>query len=469
LKYANREEKRIARADYPTLEYTTRPDDCTEVELPSLPAHEARRLQTSRSPLAVIAAYRVEIYLRLATLLGVRMCPDCPRCNILIEGCQDLFGSNMRPGGGILGGMPALGGGTEHQLLGAPHFHFEGHIACMYQYGTLAEVAQRIQSNLSLFQDLLVYNEVLHKTDIIDKEVYDEFRPRVEEAFQNRFEAAEHDALCSIPRYLAQEAGACTNNVLGSPGISVAAIEEEGALFRAEYLKDAQYVFSRVQHHVHLKTKEGYVPLSYCARKERKSRNQKIKSTGKCKQDFPMTSLIMKTSAVVCQGVAKRLGLRVSGRRNALGKIMNARTCEWQSGTSLAMATCFRANTHTAPNYRVPLLPCTHTDALCRSKACRAQIFIKLPAEEGTAACATDKLMRQRKAARFLKILGKLAQRAQREATGYYCGYTFKAQPVGAKYLRAAGESLNYLDIGLKDKTAGQLLHPLITLQLALF
>ena len=42
--------------------------------------------------------------------------------------------------------------------------------------------------------------------------------------------------------------------------------------------------------------------------------------------------------------------------------------------------------------------------------------------------------------------LSKLAQRAQREATGYYCGYTFKRQPVGAKYMKAVAE--NYRDLG---------------------
>ena len=41
------------------------------------------------------------------------------------------------------------------------------------------------------------------------------------------------------------------------------------------------------------------------------------------------------------------------------------------------------------------------------------------------------------------KKICKLAQRAAREATGYYAGYTFKGQPIGVKYLNAAAETLD--------------------------
>jgi hypothetical protein len=54
----------------------------------------------------------------------------------------------MMPMGGILGGCPGFGGATEHQTMGAPHFHTEAHIACIYQYGTLAEIAPKITDGL---------------------------------------------------------------------------------------------------------------------------------------------------------------------------------------------------------------------------------------------------------------------------------------------------------------------------------
>ena len=55
--------------------------------------------------------------------------------------------------------------------------------------------------------------------------------------------------------------------------------------------------------------------------------------------------------------------------------------------------------------------------------------------------------------------MSKLAQRVQREATGYYCGYTFKGQVVGRKYILQAAKSLDYLSADLQDKTEGQRLH----------
>ena len=55
-----------------------------------------------------IEADKINVILRLAGLLGVRMCPHCPRCNKYGYGCQGKFGSNMRPMGGVLGGMTPL-------------------------------------------------------------------------------------------------------------------------------------------------------------------------------------------------------------------------------------------------------------------------------------------------------------------------------------------------------------------------
>ena len=37
----------------------------------------------------------------LAAVLGLRMCPQCLRCNSRPMGCQDKFGSNVQPSGGI--------------------------------------------------------------------------------------------------------------------------------------------------------------------------------------------------------------------------------------------------------------------------------------------------------------------------------------------------------------------------------
>eukprot|EP00973_Karenia_brevis_P075227 10451432-Karenia_brevis.AAC.1 len=133
---------------------------------------------------------------------------------------------------------------------------------------------------------------------------------------------------------------------------------------------------------------------------------------------------------VICRGNAKRFGVRIKGKRNQLGMVLNKRTCVWQSGTAIALAVFLRSNSHTAPNFRMPPVSVLHDDEFCKA-ACFAN-----PKEN--------------------KIRCKLAQRAQREATGYYCGYTFKRQACGKFMLKATAESLNYVELGLQDKSAGR-------------
>ena len=41
----------------------------------------------------------------------------------------------------------------------------------------------------------------------------------------------------------------------------------------------------------------------------------------------------------------------------------------------------------------------------------------------------------------------------------YYCGYTFKGQTVGRKYLLLASKSYDYMEPGLESKTDGQRRH----------
>ena len=53
----------------------------------------------------------------------------------------------------------------------------------------------------------------------------------------------------------------------------------------------------------------------------------------------------------------------------------------------------------------------------------------------------------------------KIAQRAQREATGYFCGYTFKRQPVGRFEMKATAQCLNFMVEKIKDRRPGQQMH----------
>ena len=236
------------------------------------------------------------------------------------------------------------------------------------------------------------------------------------------------------PAYIVNESNMIGTDIPTASTTSTAqqvdSLREDGMEFKKKYYADIQSIINRVQHHMHKKTKNGYVPLKSCARKVKNH-------CAKCKADFPKTQLCIKTSSLVCRGIARKLKLAIAGRRNSFGQMIGRRSCEWQSGTIPSFAAGFRSNTHSLPNWRLPALPETHNDKLCKSKKCAAHVT----------------------SGKDIKVMAKLAQRVQRQCTGYYCGYTFKAQPIGRKFLRLVGESLSYLEPTLSEKTAGQRWH----------
>ena len=50
-----------------------------------------------------------------------------------------------RPGGGVIGGVPSLGGATEHQGYGTPHLHANVHVASTYRFDTLVETMRKLK------------------------------------------------------------------------------------------------------------------------------------------------------------------------------------------------------------------------------------------------------------------------------------------------------------------------------------
>ena len=155
--------RKIAKKDFPLLEASE--EDTHEVMLPD---YEVRRVCGAREPLAVVDAYHVTMRLRLARLLGVRMCPNCPRCNevsVTKYPCQDKFGSNMMPMGGVLGGVDAFGSATEFQSTNDPHIHGEVHIVCIYQFSTLEEIANEIKKKLLDPKTVFDFNAWLHREE----------------------------------------------------------------------------------------------------------------------------------------------------------------------------------------------------------------------------------------------------------------------------------------------------------------
>ena len=384
--------------------------EADDVAYAELPAYKIRCKAAARDPYAVVSAFLVWIKYVLPKLLGLRMCPNCPHCNADDSGhkCQDMFGSNMTPLGGIFGAIEALGGAVENQRGGTPHFHFNCHLASSYQHMTLLEIAKLIEQELLRPEDVFEFHSWLCREEHMDNEAHQKNVEAHEAAWETGYAAREHDGLCQLPQYLGEKAP----ENLWHHDISEEDARAEGKRWKQAYFKDVQFVFSRRHHHWHKRDKKTgeRVPLIACRKKGR--------AKGKCRQRFPKTKQLCARVKVVCPGVASKHDLRISGRRNALGSLLGRRSCEWFTGTSPAFAAIFRSNTNVTPNFRLPITKKTH-DVDCK-RDCVALMG-------------------------SLRKICKVAQRAQRQMTGYFCGYQQKRQPVGQYELREAAHGLQYL------------------------
>jgi len=227
---------------------------------------------------------------------------------------------------------------------------------------------------------------------------------------------------CNVP-YLwedgapSRSADACNKEVAGAWDQAL----EEAATFLARYTDHVQFIFSRVQHHWHaLNDKGERVPLRYCKLKGRSEGHV-------CKAGHPKRVLKHRDGKlkrekyrprVVCQFVAKELGLKTSGRRNAFGSIAGRRQCEWFACTSAILAAVIQSNSNVQCNYRVPITPFTH-DEDCMSAQCLEKSN--------------------------LRRLCIIAQRAMKQMTGYFGGYISKRQKIGQFELKKSIAALNPL------------------------
>ena len=77
-----------------------------------LPSYDDRRAMMARDPLASVDGFRTICLLAIRHLFGIRVCSRCPDCsnssNPGATPCQDVFGSNATPEGGIFGRVDGI-------------------------------------------------------------------------------------------------------------------------------------------------------------------------------------------------------------------------------------------------------------------------------------------------------------------------------------------------------------------------
>ena len=135
------------------------PDDVFEHDVPG---YDLRRLILARDPLASSLAFSVQIRLVLATILGFRMCEDCPHCSDLDNPCMDTFGSCAEAMGGIAGRCDGIAGAVECQKSkGTLHLHFWTYVQRVHQYRSLEEIGRMLVEALITADDLKRFTENL--------------------------------------------------------------------------------------------------------------------------------------------------------------------------------------------------------------------------------------------------------------------------------------------------------------------
>ena len=141
----------------PSLE--ARPGDVFERDVPG---YDLRRLILARDPLAASLAFSVQIRLVLATILGFRMCPDCPHCVDSDNPCMDAFGSCAEAMGGVAGRCDGIAGAVECQKSkGSLHLHFWTYAQRLHQFKSLDEIGKMLAEALISADDLKRFTENL--------------------------------------------------------------------------------------------------------------------------------------------------------------------------------------------------------------------------------------------------------------------------------------------------------------------
>ena len=323
--------------------------------------------------------------------------------------CPNKFGNNARIFGGTHGMAEAPGAATENQGNDTPHVHGVMAIVTPYQNKTLAEIRESIEKDLNQFERIKRFITHMCRDDHFDDAGHQESLGALERAKAANLAGSTHMRLAQMLAIYRRQVATEPKGSLWEPGITEkqrAAIAVDAANFKGAHEAHVQHVLSHVQHHWHREEDGHRVPHPYCRKKGRNMKKKKGKrekgyNDEVCKQDYPATNRLNLVPRVIRPGVATQQTLAVKGRRNALRLLLGIRRCKWFSGTSPMYADAMRSNSHTAPNFRIPLTEATH-ESSCKSR-CTA---------------VSDKRLCQ------------IAQRAMRQMTGYFSGYICKRQPI---------------------------------------
>ena len=163
---------------------------CVEELRDSLPCYDDRRALIAKDSLASVDGFRVLVLLAYEHLFGMRVCWHCPHCNHGegFEPCQDFFGSNATPEGGVFSRMDAGFSSFECQKSsGALHAHSQLFPQCIHQHLPLIEVLRHLADKPDIVEKYLSYKRHVSRQEFCDEETVQSWENGRRQDVENRW------------------------------------------------------------------------------------------------------------------------------------------------------------------------------------------------------------------------------------------------------------------------------------------
>ena len=413
-----------------------------------MPNYDTRRALIAKDSLASVEGFRVMVMLAYEHLFGMRVCPNCPHCNHdeRDNPCQDCFGSNATPEGGVFGRIDAGYTSFEAQKsTGSLHAHSQLFVQCLHQHEPLSEVLKQLTLKPELAEKYLKYKEHVCRQVYADENLVKSWdngrgQGRRREVERDWPEYSNTSVLVETPTYTREstaggsheknEAASDMNSFVrqgdphnkerANPPRSMRDKIQQGKDWLHQYLhQHVQRIQELKQHHVHMwnQEKNDYVVLEHCRRKDKKN---------ECKSHFPRTKWLISQSVVLCKGLLQQMEMPSSGRKNLIGGLHGPMNEPNLNGTHPAMLATQQCNSDVQLPYRLPITKETHSSKCPLGDQCLQTYDVG--------------------------AVVKACQLAQDAQAGYACDYQNKRQPCGMNEVREACIGLNKLGQTCKNK-----------------
>ena len=299
--------KRMGEIDQPELDEELAILSLEELRA-RVPDCDQRRAIIARDALACVDGFRTIIQLIMEHILGIRCCARCPYCS-----CTDLFGSNAKPEGGMIGRIDAAYGSIEAQKsAGSLHVHFQIFVQCLHQHTPLHTLLAQHRPELKeLFVNYAKYKQQVCRQVYEGLSAWKTREAETEKAWKDQYENSTD--LIDTPKLLLTRSSRLDRCRAIGAGPSKHSYKIARAWLR-QYLQNVQRRQEMRQNHVHVwnDKKKRRMPLTHC---------QCADDPTKCKAGFPRTTWLVDKALVLCRGFLKKRCMPFTGKKNMIGSL----------------------------------------------------------------------------------------------------------------------------------------------------